>query len=101
MTKSNRLCIVSRISTTVIATIVAMVLLDWRLAAVSLVAVPPFVYLTRRVGQVRRRITTERQSRLADLSESANRAHKPGSTTRLCRLLVDDGLGWSRPRSGL
>ena len=41
------------------------------------------------------------ESRLADLSESANRAHKPGSTARLCRLLVDDGLGWSRPRSGL
>ena len=50
-----------------IATIVAMVLLDWRLAAASLVFVPPFVWLTRRVGQVRRRITTERQSRLADL----------------------------------
>ncbi len=54
--------------TTVTATIIAMVLLDWRLAAVSLVFVPPFVWLTRRVGQVRRRITTERQTRLADLS---------------------------------
>jgi ATP-binding cassette subfamily B protein len=55
-------------ATTVIATIVAMVLLDWRLAAASLVFVPPFVWLTRRVGQVRRRITSERQRRLADLS---------------------------------
>ncbi|MBV9837018.1 MAG: ABC transporter ATP-binding protein [Solirubrobacterales bacterium] len=55
-------------ATTVIATIVAMVLLDWRLAAFSLVFVPPFVWLTRRVGQVRRRITSERQRRLADLS---------------------------------
>jgi ATP-binding cassette, subfamily B, bacterial len=55
-------------ATTVIATIVAMVLLDWRLAAISLVFLPPFVFLTRRVGQVRRRITTERQRRLADLS---------------------------------
>jgi ATP-binding cassette, subfamily B, bacterial len=54
--------------TTVIATIVAMVLLDWRLAAISLVFVPAFVVLTRRVGQIRRRITTERQRRLADLS---------------------------------
>jgi len=54
--------------TTVIATLVAMVLLDWRLAAISLVFVPPFVWLTRRVGQVRRKITTERQRRLADLS---------------------------------
>ena len=55
-------------ATTVIATIVAMVLLDWRLAAISLVFLPPFVLMTRRVGQVRRRITTERQRRLADLS---------------------------------
>jgi ATP-binding cassette subfamily B protein len=55
-------------ATTVIATLVAMVLLDWRLAAVSLVFVPLFVWLTRRVGQVRRKITSERQRRLADLS---------------------------------
>jgi ATP-binding cassette, subfamily B, bacterial len=59
---------VAQNATTVIATIVAMVLLDWRLAAFSLVFVPPFVWLTRRVGQVRRKITTERQRRLADLS---------------------------------
>jgi ATP-binding cassette subfamily B protein len=55
-------------ATTVIASLVAMVLLDWRLAAISLVFVPPFVWLTRRVGQMRRKITTERQRRLADLS---------------------------------
>src|SRR5579884_954533 len=55
-------------ATTVIASIIAMVLLDWRLAAFSLLFVPPFVWLTRRVGQVRRRITSERQRRLADLS---------------------------------
>jgi ATP-binding cassette subfamily B protein len=55
-------------ATTVIATIVAMVILDPPLAAISLVFVPPFVLLTRRVGQVRRKITTERQRRLADLS---------------------------------
>ena len=55
-------------ATTVIATIVAMAILDWRLAVASLIFVPPFVWLTRRVGQVRRRISTERQSRLADLS---------------------------------
>jgi len=55
-------------ATTVIATIVAMVILDPPLAAISLVFVPPFVLLTRRVGQMRRTITTERQRRLADLS---------------------------------
>jgi ATP-binding cassette subfamily B protein len=54
--------------TTVIAAVVAMCLLDWRLAVLSLVFVPLFVWLTRRVGKVRRRITTEQQKRLADLS---------------------------------
>ncbi|MDE3070836.1 MAG: ABC transporter ATP-binding protein, partial [Acidobacteriota bacterium] len=54
--------------TTVIACIVAMCLLDWRLAAISLFFVPLFVLLTRRVGRVRRRITAERQRLLADLS---------------------------------
>src|SRR6201994_566653 len=55
-------------TTTVIAALVAMLLLDWRLALISLVFVPPSVYLTRRVGQVRRRITSEQRRRLADMS---------------------------------
>jgi ATP-binding cassette subfamily B protein len=54
--------------TTVIAVVVAMVLLDWRLAAFSLVLLPFFVWLTRRVGEERRRIQSVRQSRLADMS---------------------------------
>jgi ATP-binding cassette subfamily B protein len=54
--------------TTVGATIVAMVLLDWRLAAFSLFLLPFFVWLTRRVGEERRRIQSVRQSRLADMS---------------------------------
>jgi len=55
-------------ATTVIASLVAMCLLDWRLAIISLVFVPPSVWMTRRVGQIRRRITTEQQRRLADMS---------------------------------
>ena len=54
--------------TTVVAVIVAMVLLDWRLAAFSLFLLPFFVWLTRRVGEERRRIQSVRQSRLADMS---------------------------------
>jgi ATP-binding cassette subfamily B protein len=54
--------------TTVAATVVAMFLLDWRLAAFSLVLLPFFVWLTRRVGEERRRIQSVRQSRLADMS---------------------------------
>jgi ATP-binding cassette subfamily B protein len=54
--------------TTVLATIVAMFALDWRLAAFSLGLLPFFVWLTRRVGRERKRITAERQGRLADMS---------------------------------
>jgi ATP-binding cassette subfamily B protein len=55
-------------ATTVLATIVAMFALDWRLAAFSLALLPFFVWLTRRVGRERKRITAERQGRLADMS---------------------------------
>jgi ATP-binding cassette subfamily B protein len=55
-------------SATVVAALVAMLLLDWRLALLSLIFVPPSVYLTRRVGRVRRRITTQQQRQLADMS---------------------------------
>jgi ATP-binding cassette subfamily B protein len=54
--------------TTVLAALVAMCLLKWQLALFSLVFIPPSVWATRRVGKIRRRITTEQQKRLADLS---------------------------------
>ena len=54
--------------TTVIAVTVAMILLDWRLAAFSFALLPFFVWLTRRVGQERKRITAVRQGRMADMS---------------------------------
>jgi len=55
-------------ATTVLATIAAMVLLDWRLAAFSLALLPFFVWLTRRVGRERKRIASVRQGRMADMS---------------------------------
>jgi ATP-binding cassette, subfamily B, bacterial len=55
-------------ATTVIAALVAMCILDWRLALFSLAFIPPSVWMTRRVGKIRRKITTEQQRRLADLS---------------------------------
>jgi ATP-binding cassette, subfamily B, bacterial len=54
--------------TTVAATIIAMFALSWILAAFSLALLPFFVWLTRRVGNERRRIQSVRQSRLADMS---------------------------------
>jgi ATP-binding cassette subfamily B protein len=64
---STATSIVSNV-TTVLATIAAMVLLDWRLAAFSLALLPFFVWLTRRVGAERKRITSRKQGRLADIS---------------------------------
>jgi ATP-binding cassette subfamily B protein len=54
--------------TTVLATVVAMVILDWRLAAFSLALLPLFVWLTKRVGAQRKKVTAARQASLADVS---------------------------------
>ncbi|WP_406438660.1 ABC transporter ATP-binding protein/permease [Streptomyces sp. NBC_01613] len=54
--------------TSVIATIVAMVALDWRLTVVSLVLLPIFVWISRRVGSERKKITTERQKQMAAMA---------------------------------
>jgi ATP-binding cassette subfamily B protein len=64
---STATSIVSNV-TTVLATIGAMFALDWRLAAFSLVVLPFFVWMTRRVGGERRKITAQRQGRVADMS---------------------------------
>jgi ATP-binding cassette subfamily B protein len=64
---STATSIVSNV-TTVLAATVAMFLLDWRLAVAALGLLPFFVWLTRRVGEERKRITAVRQSRLADIS---------------------------------
>ncbi|MFI9345558.1 ABC transporter ATP-binding protein [Streptomyces sp. NPDC052773] len=54
--------------TGVTATIVAMLALDWRLTVVSLLLLPVFVWISRRVGNERRRITTQRQKQMATMA---------------------------------
>jgi ATP-binding cassette subfamily B protein len=54
--------------TTAIATVVAMAALSWQLSLVSLVVLPPAIWLTRRVARMRRDITAQRQRELADLN---------------------------------
>jgi ATP-binding cassette, subfamily B, bacterial len=54
--------------TTVAATIVGMFLLSWQLALFALALIPLFAWLTRRVGQERRRIAKTTQETLADIS---------------------------------
>ncbi len=51
-----------------ISTMLAMFLLSWQLTLVSLGILPFFLYLTYRVGKVRREVSTETQKRLADMS---------------------------------
>ncbi len=53
--------------TVVVGTAVAMVALDWRLALISLVVLPPAVTLTRQVARMRHAVTGARQRKLAEL----------------------------------
>src|SRR6266511_3504533 len=51
-----------------ISTLVAMLVLSWQLTLLSLFLMPLFVYLTRRVGQARRRVTGQTQEALTEMS---------------------------------
>jgi ATP-binding cassette, subfamily B, bacterial len=53
---------------TAVSTLVAMVLIDWRLTVLSVGVLPFFLYLTFRVGKVRRAVSSETQKSMADLS---------------------------------
>ncbi|MFF4839432.1 ABC transporter ATP-binding protein [Streptomyces collinus] len=55
-------------ATSVVATIVAMIALDWRLTIVSLLLLPAFVWISRRVGNERKKITTKRQKQMAAMA---------------------------------
>ncbi|MFJ2240877.1 ABC transporter ATP-binding protein [Streptomyces sp. NPDC087859] len=55
-------------ATSVVATIVAMIALDWRLTVVSLLLLPVFVWISRRVGNERKKITTQRQKQMAAMA---------------------------------
>jgi ATP-binding cassette, subfamily B, bacterial len=54
--------------TTVVTTAAAMILLDWRLAVAAFALLPVFVLMTRRIGQMRRQLTSTMQGTLADIS---------------------------------
>ena len=51
-----------------LSTVVAMWLIDWRLTLLFLGLLPFFMYLTFRVGKVRRDVSTETQKSLAEMS---------------------------------
>ena len=51
-----------------VSTMIAMFLLSWQLTLLSLGMLPFFLYLTYRVGKVRREVSGETQKRLAEMS---------------------------------
>ena len=64
---STATSIVSNVST-VLATLIAMVYLDWRLTLFALALLPLFVWMTKRVGDQRRKVAKVRQESMADIS---------------------------------
>lgn len=53
---------------TVISTVTLMTVLDWRFTLLAVAALPLFIYPTRRVGAIQRRLLTRQQEQLAQLS---------------------------------
>jgi ATP-binding cassette subfamily B protein len=51
-----------------ISTVIAMLLIDWRLTVLSLGLMPFFLLLTYKVGRIRRAVATETQQSLAELT---------------------------------
>ncbi|MFC5721544.1 ABC transporter ATP-binding protein [Streptomyces gamaensis] len=54
--------------TSVVAAVVAMLALDWRLTVLSLLLLPAFVAVSRRVGRERKKITSQRQQQMATMA---------------------------------
>ncbi|WP_052056302.1 ABC transporter ATP-binding protein [Rhodococcoides fascians] len=65
---TNTATSIAQNATTVAATVIALFLLDWKLATFSLIVLPIFVRVARRIGDERRKISTKRQKLLSDLS---------------------------------
>ncbi|WP_442922523.1 ABC transporter ATP-binding protein [Microbacterium sp. Root53] len=53
---------------TVVASLVAMILIDWRLTLIAVVLMPILVLVQRRVGQIRARIAAQTQQSLSELT---------------------------------
>ena len=55
-------------SATVATTVIALLILDWRLTLLSLALMPVFAFITYRVGKVRREVSTLTQRSMAEMS---------------------------------
>ncbi|HZU11425.1 MAG TPA: ABC transporter ATP-binding protein [Chloroflexota bacterium] len=54
--------------TTVASTVIAMFILSWQLTVLSLALLPVFMFITYRVGNIRRELSKQTQSSMADMS---------------------------------
>ncbi|WP_051793213.1 ABC transporter ATP-binding protein [Amycolatopsis jejuensis] len=59
---------VTRNVTIVAVAIISMLVLDWRLALFSFIGLPLSIWINGRIGEMRERVTTRQQERLADMS---------------------------------
>ena len=96
--------------TTTVATAVAMAALSWRLSLISLVVLPPAIWLTRRVARMRREITAAQQRELADLNVTVEEglsingiqlAKTLGTGPALVRRFTESSRPADRPRAPL
>ena len=88
--------------TSVVATIAAMIALDWRLTVVSLLLLPAFVWISRRVGNERKKITTQRQKQMAAMAATVTESlsvsgillgRTMGRSDSLTRAFADESEG--------
>ncbi|GAW42258.1 Putative multidrug export ATP-binding/permease protein [Brevundimonas sp. SH203] len=75
---TNTAAEVARNVTVVLTTVVAMFLLDWRLALASLAFMPVLLWLNNRVAGLRERITFQQQERIADMSATVTESLSAG-----------------------
>ncbi|WP_305886701.1 ABC transporter ATP-binding protein [Actinoallomurus rhizosphaericola] len=80
--------------TTAVATLIAMVVLDWRLTIASMVIMPIFLWISRRIGAERRRITRDRQRQLATIASIVQ------ESLSVSGILLGHSMGRSRSLTG-
>lgn len=69
---------IARNVSVVATTIIAMILLDWRLALASLAMMPFLLWLNNRVAALREKITFAQQERIADMSATVTESLSAG-----------------------
>ena len=67
--------------TTVVGSLVAMLALSWRLTLISLLVLPPAIYVSRKVATMRREVSARRQAALASLHGQVEESLSVGGAT--------------------